>query len=64
MPTDPASPSKYYGYESADGTSFELSAVLDNPDDTEGIIRGNITFYILTNVSAVDNEGEEQVEAT
>lgn len=62
MPTDPASPSKYYGYQSADGTSFELSAVLDNPDDTEGVKRGNLMLYILTNVSEV--ESSQPAEAT
>jgi len=59
MPTDPLSPSKYYGYQSADGTSFELSAVLDNPDDAEGVKRGDLNLYILTNVSEVEGEPTE-----
>lgn len=56
MPADPAAPTKYYGYKSADGTSFELTAVLDNTGDSEGIKRGNYTFYVLTNNSTVDNQ--------
>jgi hypothetical protein len=54
MPNDPASPTKFYGYQSVDGTSFELSAVLDNTEDTEGIQKGDLYLYLLTNKSSVE----------
>lgn len=64
MPTDPASPTKYYGYKSADGTSFELTAVLDNTSDSEGTPRGSYTFYILTNNSATTTEDQTTTDTT
>lgn len=35
FPVDPKNPEYYYGYLSADGKSFELSARLENPDDVD-----------------------------
>jgi hypothetical protein len=55
MPIDPVSPTKFYGYQSSDGTSFKLSAVLDNLDDPEGVKKGDLTLYILTNLSEVES---------
>ena len=45
IPVDP-DPSHYYGYVS-DGTTYELSAVLDDATDPEGTKLGAITLYTL-----------------
>jgi hypothetical protein len=44
MPKDPNT-SKYYGYKS-DGTTYQLSAVLDNTTDSEGTKSGSLNLYI------------------
>jgi len=46
LPVDPQTPKYYYGYKS-DGTTFELSAVLENKDDPEGQKIGDKTILIL-----------------
>lgn len=47
LPDDPSAPTNYYGYKS-DGKSFELTCVLENTSDPEGIQMGNYYIYKLT----------------
>lgn len=51
LPIDPLSPTYYYGYKSADGTSFELTAVLEDESDSAGAVVGNYFLYIVTDYS-------------
>ena len=50
IPTDPVG-IHYYGYKS-DGKSYELTAVLDDTNDTEGMQVGAVFLYKITNLSA------------
>jgi hypothetical protein len=50
---DPLWPANYYGYQSADGTNFELSAVLENTNDEKGTQKGDLFLYILTQDSDI-----------
>ncbi len=45
MPSDPSG-SHYYGYVS-DGSTYQLSAVLDNAADPDGTVSGPLTLYLL-----------------
>lgn len=49
LPSDPVS-TNYYGYKS-DGTTFELTAVLDDTTDTSGTKVGNYYLYKITDSS-------------
>ncbi len=48
LPIDPKDPTYYYGYES-DGSSFTLSAVLEDTTDSEGKTVGGKRLYFLKN---------------
>ncbi|TSC93712.1 MAG: hypothetical protein Athens101428_561 [Candidatus Berkelbacteria bacterium Athens1014_28] len=48
MPLDPTPQKYYYGYES-DGSSYRLSAVLENTSDSEGKKVGSYFLYYLVN---------------
>lgn len=47
LPVDPLDPQYYYGYLSADGTTYELTAVLENTADPDGILVNNFYLYQL-----------------
>lgn len=47
LPDDPLAPQYYYGYKS-DGQSFELTSVLEDRNDPEGINVGQYFIYKLT----------------
>ncbi|MCX6809867.1 MAG: hypothetical protein NTZ65_03940 [Candidatus Berkelbacteria bacterium] len=47
IPADPIA-TKNYAYKS-DGTTFILSAVLDDATDSEGVVEGGLTLYKVTN---------------
>lgn len=51
LPDDPLAPQYYYGYKSADGTSFELTAALEDKSDSSGILMGQLNIYKITDVS-------------
>lgn len=51
LPIDPLSPSYYYGYKSADGKTFELTAVLEDKSDQAGTSVGSYYLYIVTDYS-------------
>lgn len=51
LPVDPLSPTNYYGYKSADGKTFELTAVLEDQSDQAGTFVGNYFLYIVTDYS-------------
>lgn len=51
LPDDPGAPTRYYNYTSS-GTSFSLSAALDDKTDPSGVLSGNFNIYTLT-----DNTG-------
>lgn len=44
LPTDPSAPNRFYGYKS-DGTSYELTAALENINDPEGKYEGELYLY-------------------
>lgn len=46
VPTDPLSPDRYYGYES-DGSSFKLTAALEDEGDQQGLKVGNFFLFII-----------------
>jgi len=46
MLTDPAAPTYYYGYQS-DGKSYQLTAVLENKNDSDGQQVGKYFLYII-----------------
>lgn len=49
VPVDPLDPVYWYGYRSVDGTTYELTAQLENLSDTEGIVSDSgIFLYTLT----------------
>ena len=50
LPDDPLAPSFYYGYKSS-GTTFELSAVLEDKTDVSGSLSGNLNIYKVTNTT-------------
>ncbi|MBU0708092.1 LysM peptidoglycan-binding domain-containing protein [Patescibacteria group bacterium] len=59
VPLDPKHPNYYYGYESAeDGQSFELTSILEDGSDTEGLKIDNFVFYRVS--SAEPNEESEE----
>jgi len=73
LPTDPST-AKLYGYKS-DGTTFTLTAILDDPDDPEVVIEDNQAVYSLiydsaktsasgSAASALENENNTSSEAT
>jgi predicted esterase len=45
IPVDPDSPEYYYGYKSTDGKSYELSAVLEDKNDSRCRLEGNLCIY-------------------
>src|SRR3972149_1972584 len=47
---DPQAPQYYYGYKS-DGTTFELTAVLEDKSDPAGNLQGSLNIYKVTNSS-------------
>ncbi|MFH1598393.1 MAG: DUF916 domain-containing protein [Patescibacteria group bacterium] len=47
LPVDPLDPQYYYGYLSADGSSYEITAVLENTEDPEGILVNDFYLYQL-----------------
>ncbi|MEK7142656.1 MAG: type II secretion system protein GspG [Patescibacteria group bacterium] len=47
LPDDPLSPQYWYGYKS-DGLTFELTAVLEDKSDPEGIMSGSNFLYKIT----------------
>ncbi len=51
LPIDPLSPTYYYGYKSADGKTFELTAVLEDKSDQAGTFVGSYFLYIVTDYS-------------
>lgn len=48
LPVDPSDPQYYYGYKS-DGTTFELTSVLEDTTDPAGIQAGQYYLYKVTN---------------
>ena len=50
LPDDPLAPSDFYGYKS-DGTSFELTCVLEDTSDPDGARSGNLYLYKITNTN-------------
>lgn len=50
LPDDPLAPQYYYGYKS-DGESFELTSILEDRNDPEGITLGQYYIYKLTGSS-------------
>ncbi len=48
LPLDPDEPTHWYGYES-DGVTYQLSAVLENTSDSDGVVKGTITLFLLMN---------------
>lgn len=50
LPLDPLSSTYYYGYKS-DGTTFELTAVLEDKTDPSGITAGDIFLYRITDTT-------------
>lgn len=48
IPLDPSHPTYYYSYQ-PDGSSYKLTCVLENPNDTDGKKSGNLNIYTLTN---------------
>ena len=51
LPDDPMAPQYYYGYISEDGTSFELTCVLEDKSDVSGTLVDSINIYKVTNLS-------------
>lgn len=51
LPTDPSNASSYYGYTSVDGTSYKITASLEDLSDPSGIQTGNYNIYTVTNLS-------------
>lgn len=47
LPVDPLDPQYFYGYTS-DGTTYELSSILEDLDDPIGVKRGSYTVQIIT----------------
>lgn len=47
LPADPLAPNRYYGYTS-DGTTYRLTAVLEQGDDPQGTKEGDLTLYVVT----------------
>lgn len=47
IPDDPLSPQYWYGYKS-DGQTFELTCVLEDKSDPEGVMSDNYNLYKLT----------------
>lgn len=47
LPVDPSSPTYYYGYKS-DGTTFELTCILEDTNDPAGITSGTNFLYHVT----------------
>lgn len=46
LPLDPTNPTYYYGYKTdSEGKSYELTAVLENPDDNQGQDIGKFLIY-------------------
>jgi hypothetical protein len=56
MPTDPLAPDYWYGYKSVDGESYILTARLEDESDPEGVIRGDIVLYQVTNLATLWQE--------
>lgn len=52
LPYDPES-TKYYAYKSDDGTSFSLTALLDDATDADAVISGGLALYEITQDSVV-----------
>lgn len=52
LPTDPSTPNFWYGYKSTDGTSFELTAVLEDTSDPDGQKIGNNFVYAIDGTGA------------
>ncbi|MBU1149247.1 LysM peptidoglycan-binding domain-containing protein, partial [Patescibacteria group bacterium] len=48
LPVDPLDPQYYYGYLSADGSSYEITAILENTEDGEGMLVNDFYLYQLT----------------
>jgi len=51
LPVDPLAPTYYYGYKS-DGKTFELTCILEDKNDTSGVVMGNNFLYIITDATA------------
>lgn len=49
LPLDPKSPTNYYGYKS-DGTTYNLTCVLEDTTDTAGKLVGSIYLYTLSSL--------------
>lgn len=49
LPLDPNSPTNYYGYKS-DGTTYNLTCVLEDTTDTSGKLVGSIYLYTLSSL--------------
>lgn len=67
VPLDPKHPNYYYGYKSdAEGKSYELTCVLENRSDQEGIIINDAFFYRLKSpsdaIEITDSKAEEKSE--
>ncbi len=63
VPLDPKHPNYYYGYFSdAEGTEYELTCVLENKTDDEGIRIDDFVFYRLRSLGH-SAEDEDQQEA-
>lgn len=45
---DPKDPDSYFGYKSLDGKGFELTAVLENSEDKDCVIKNNLCIYKLS----------------
>ncbi len=48
LSVDPLDPQYYYGYLSVDGSTYELTAILENTEDEEGILVNDFYLYQLT----------------
>jgi len=51
LPVDPLAPTYYYGYKS-DGKTFELTCILEDKNDTSGVVMGSNFLYIITDATA------------
>ncbi len=50
LPNDPLAPTYYYGYKS-DGTTFEITTVLEDKTDPAGTTAGTYFIYKVTDIS-------------